>query len=188
MVARLLVVGLIVLSATGCSSGKSGQGTSDAPATQPTTTAADEEPAVEPMSAGENGWVVAVKRIRPRIEKVLLTSSDLTRDRMRQLAKLMEGCKTRLEAAGPATDRFRSADTLLTRGCSQYAAAAKSYRRMIAVSSPEGGVLVGSPEVKIFNRALDHALAAQTNAGSLLSRGEEEADKIRIQIEADSAG
>jgi hypothetical protein len=143
---------------------------------------------VEPLSVDENAWRKKVKKIRPRIDRPFQTNLSLTNGSLRSFTTLLRSCETKLKGAGVASERFLPAATLFKKGCSKYTAAAKNFATMLSVSEPGGGTFVGTPEEKIYNRALDRAFTAQGNGSGLMLLAEQKADQIRQQIEAESGG
>jgi hypothetical protein len=184
---RLVVALFLTLSLAACSgaeeSAQPETGTS-APETSAAPTTA--EPAVEPLSAEEKAWLAKMKKVRPRIDAMFQDNSTLTQGRMRAVIKNLRSCARALKAGDDVSERFSEAVALFQRGCEKYTAAAKNYAIVLSVSEPGGGVIVGSPEEKVFGAALDKALTAQGSGSSLMSRGEEKADQLRMEIEAAS--
>jgi hypothetical protein len=151
--------------------------------TAPTTT----EPAVEPLSDDERKWVTQIHEIRPRIDKAFHRSLNITRASMRSLIRVLENCTVTLKEAGSASDRFSPAAQAARRACARYNASIHHFQRAIDVSDVSGAVVAGTPQQRIFDRSLDRAFAAQSNASNVMLRAEEKADEIRDEIEAEAS-
>jgi hypothetical protein len=59
---------------------------------------------------------------------------------------------------------------------------------MLSISFAGCGVIAGSPEEKIYNRAFDRARTAHSNGSHVVTRAEARIGQIRSEIEAESEG
>ena len=193
----LVVILLIALGGAACSGGdNAAEGTTEptttaatatetaATATEPATTT---EPAVEPLTDEERAWARKVEKIRPRIDNRFNRNLTYTNATVRRLIRVLRTCKAMLrDAGGPG--RFRPAGQIARSACKKYETAAKNFETMLSVSFAGGGVLAGSPEEKIYNRAFDRALTAQSNGTYVMTRAEARIGQIRSEIAAESEG
>jgi hypothetical protein len=144
-------------------------------------------PEVEPATAAERQWVKRVHRIRPRIDKAFQRDLTITRASMESLIRVLRTCKATLREADRPGDRFAQAAVVARKGCERYEASAKHFEEAIAVSDVSGAVVAGTPEETAFDRALDHAFAAQANGSNAMIRAEEKADRLLADITAQSS-
>jgi hypothetical protein len=191
MAAKTLVVILLIgVGGAACSGGdNAAEGT-----TEPTTTAATApepatttEPAVEPLTDEERAWARKVEKIRPRIDNRFNRNLTFTNATARSLIRVLRTCEATLKDAGGA-GRFRPAAEIALSACKRYETAAKNFETMLSVSFAGGGVLAGSPEEKIYDRALDRALTAQSNGSHVMTRAEARIGEIESEIAAESGG
>jgi hypothetical protein len=197
MAAKTLVVILILaLGGAACSGGdNAAEGTTEptttaATATEPATTtgpATTTEPAVEPLTDEERAWARKVEKIRPRIDNRFNRNLTYTNITVRSLIRVLRTCKATLRDAG-GSGRFGPAAQIARSACKRYETAAKNFETMLSVSFAGGGVLAGSPEEKIYNRAFDRALTAQSNGSHVMTRAEARIGQIRSEIAAESEG
>jgi hypothetical protein len=96
-------------------------------------------------------------------------------------------CKSTLKEAGGASERFQPAEPIARKACSKYEAAARYFGIVLSVSEPGGGVIVGSPQERIYKRAFDRALTAQADGSNLMTRAEQKATLIQSEIELESS-
>jgi hypothetical protein len=174
--------------AAGCGGGGNGaaqtEGTT-ATTTTATTAPTSTEPAVEPLTDDERGWVTQIRRIRPAIDKQFHHARNLTRATMQSLIRVLHSCKTTLRKAGPASERFNPAARIAQQACARYGTSARQIQRAIDVSGV-GGETYTATAADVEKRALDRAFAAYSKATDLILRAEEKADEIRAQIEVEA--
>jgi hypothetical protein len=190
--ARLVVLLLIVLGGTACSSGgdNAAEGTTEPTTTEAATTeATTTEPAVEPLTDEERAWASKIKKIQPRIDNLFHRTRTLTSGTTQALIRTLRSCKSTFERAGGATVRFRSAAKVVRAACKRYETAARSVEtfRSICVGTV-GGVFAGSPEEKTCGRELDKAFTAQANGSRIMIQAVARINQISREIEAESAG
>jgi hypothetical protein len=192
---RLVGIVLLALAGAACSGGEeSAQVEPEATTTQATTseeTRTEEtttEPAAEPVSHEERAWLREVEKVGRRIDNAFLRNLTFTGGTVERLIRVLETCTSTMRQAGPASERFAPAEELVQRACDQYDTAAETFETVLSVSAPGGGVVVGTREEKIYNRAFDRAFTAHAKASDLMTRANAKADQIKAQIEAESTG
>jgi hypothetical protein len=192
---QLVAICLMALGGAACSGGEesapveSAAPTTEAMTTEATTTeATTTEPTVEPLNADERAWLKDVEKVGRRIDDAFLRNLTFTQGTVERLIRVLETCTPTMREAGPASVRFAPAEELVQRACDQYDTAAETFEIVLSVSAPGGGVVVGTPEEKIYNRAFDRAFTAQSKGSDLMTRANAKADQIRAQIEAESGG
>jgi hypothetical protein len=180
---RLAVAVVAVLLVAGCADQTTTETAASTPSTSPTTTTTPS------LSAEEVAWLDGLTKLKKTIEKKEMqiytaSSGQMTPEVMRLTGKALGGCGGQLARLGAPSDRLRPVHTLATRACQQFSKAQRCFATAARLSNYGGGVLVGSPQERPYNRAVDCAIAAEDKGRTLL----EEAQAKGVEIKASLGG
>jgi hypothetical protein len=190
---KILVTAAAVAAvfAAGCGGQDEATDTTSAPTVQePSSTeqadlhaAATTTDAPEPISAAETAWREQVSAYAERVDADVTRGGLVTHASMRRSAKLYSACAPMLEDAGDP-GRFEPVAPQVERACTRLAKAARLFEQAVAASGPGGAVVSGTPEERVFNRALNGAFEAAGNGQFDLQRALEKATAIETELEA----
>jgi hypothetical protein len=178
--AQVAVPILLLLLVTGCG----GQPTKSTASGQSTTstTVAPTTSTVPPLTAEELAWLKAVTRLHKKLDKTLQESGvTLTRAKMTSYATTLRGCSRELARIGSPTDRLQPVYVLVKKACRTYDKGAKCWATAASVSMADGGVVAGTPEERIQNRAIECGGAAIGNGSNLLADAEAKGEEIKAK-------
>jgi len=182
--ARLAVLVLLVMLAGGCADeGTTSTGASQATTTAPTTTVAATTTTVPPMTAEELAWLKAVTTLHKKIDKVTQQSATLTRAKMTSYASTLRACSRELARIGSPGDRLQSVHVIVKKACRTFDKGAKCWATAASVSMADGGVIVGTPEARTQERAIQCGGAAAGNGSNLLSDAESKGEEIKAKFD-----
>jgi hypothetical protein len=178
---RLANLTLLALLVGGCG-GDSASPTAAATTTT-ATTAAPTTTTVPPLNAEELAWLKAVSGVRAKVEKSFQAkgSGQVTRAIMVEYSKEMAAWSRQLRQIGTPSDRLQPAYTLVARVIRTYDKGAKCYARAAGAVSASGGVVVGTPEERIFNEAFDCGGAAEGNGTNLLNKADAKGKELKAK-------
>jgi hypothetical protein len=136
-----------------------------------------------PITAAESAWHEQVSAYAERLDADVSRSGRLTHAVMRRSAKVYSACSPMLEQAGDP-GRFAPVAPQVERACTRLAKAARLLGQAMAASDVGGTVVVGTPEERRYDRALNGAFEAAGNAQYDLQRALEKAAAIEAELEA----
>jgi hypothetical protein len=139
--------------------------------------------APEPITAAETHWREQVSAYAERLDADVNRSGRITHAAMRRSANVYAACAPTVRDAGDP-GRFEPVAPQVERACTRLAKAARLLGQAVAASGAGGTVVVGTPEERRFDRALDGALEAAGNAQYDLQRALEKAAAIEAELEA----
>jgi len=174
--ARLAV--LLVLLVSGCG-GQSNESTASGQSTTSTTVAPTTT--VPPLTAEELAWLKAVRTLHKKMDKALQQSVTLTRAKMTSYATTLRGCSRELTRIGSPTDRLQPVHVIVKKACRTYDKGAKCWATAASVSMADGGVIAGTSEERIQNRAIECGGAAIGNGSNLLADAEAKGEEIKAK-------
>jgi hypothetical protein len=178
--ARLAVSVLFVLLVTGCG-GQSNDSTASGQSTT-STTVAPTTTTVPPLTAEELAWLKAVTRLHTKMDKILQQSNvTLTRAKMTSYATTLRACSRELTRIGAPTDRLQPVYVVVKKACRTYDKGAKCWATAASVSMADGGVIAGTSEERIQNRAIECGGAAVGNGSNLLADAEAKGEEIKAK-------
>jgi hypothetical protein len=177
--ARLAVPVLLVLLVSGCG-GQSNDSTASGQATT-STTVAPTTTTVPPMTTEELAWLKAVTTLHKKMDKALQENVTLTRAKMTSYATTLRACSRELTRIGSPTDRLQPVHVVVKKACRTYDKGAKCWATAASVSMADGGVVAGTPEERIQNRAIECGGAAIGNGSNLLADAEAKGEEIKAK-------
>jgi hypothetical protein len=135
------------------------------------------------LSVADLAWIQAITRMRKKIDKPFTASRiNMTRAKMNEFGHLLRSCTRELSRIGAPSARLQPVYALAQKACRTYAKGARCFARAASVSDAAGGVIAGTPEARIQERADACGFAAQGNGGNLMSEAEAKAAAIRAQF------
>ena len=154
-----------------------------ASATTTATTAAPTTTTIPPLDAEELAWLKGVSAVRTKVEKSFQTkgAGTVTRAIMVEWSREMAAWSRQLRRLGTPSDRLQPAYTLVRKVIRTYDKGAKCYARAAGAVSASGGVVVGTPEERIFNEAFDCGGAAEGNGTNLLNKAEAKGKELKAK-------
>jgi hypothetical protein len=178
---RLVVPVLLALLVGGC--GGDSASPAAAPATTTATTAAPTTTTVPPLDAKELAWLKGVSAVRAKVEKSFKAkgSVQVTRAVLVESGNQLAAWSRQLRRLGTPSDRLQPASTLVRRVIRTYDTGAKCYARAAGAVSASGGVVVGTPEERIFNEAFDCGGAAEGNGTNLLYKADAKGKELKAK-------
>ena len=179
--ARLVFLVLLVLLVTGCG-GQTNESTATGQATT-STTVAPTTTTVPPMAAEELAWLKAVTKLHKKLDKVFTAPGNvyLTRAKMTSYANTMRSCSRELARIGSPSDRLQPAYVIVKKACRTFDKGAKCWATAASVAMADGGVIAGTPEERIQQRAIDCGGEAQGNGSNLLADAEVKGEEIKAK-------
>lgn len=139
--------------------------------------------APEPITAAETRWREQVSAYAERLDAEVNRSGRITHAAMRRSANVYAACAPTVRDAGDP-GRFEPVAPQVERACARLAKAARLLGQAVAASGAGGTVVVGTPEERRFDRALNGAMEAAGNAQYDLQRALEKAAAIEAELEA----
>jgi hypothetical protein len=184
--AGVAVTVLLLVIVGGCT-GKRATSTAASPPSSSTTTTTTTAPTttttVVPLTAEEDAWLKAIPKLHNTIDKPFTASNiNMTRAKMVELGKALGTCSRELRRIGSPSARLQPVYVAVRTACRTYDKGAQCFATAARVSDPSGAVLVGSPEERTQERALDCGFAAQGDGGNLLTEAEAKAAAIEAQL------
>jgi hypothetical protein len=179
---RLTVAAVVVvLLVVGCAD-QTATETASTSTLAPTTTTPS-------LSAQEVAWLDGLTKLKKTNEKKTIqittaASGKLIPEVMILLGKTLGSCSRELARLGTPTDRLQPVGALATKACQQFSKAQRCYATAARLSNFGGGVLVGSPQERPYNRAIECASVAEDKGRTLL----EEAQNKGVEIKASLGG
>ena len=146
----------------------------------PTTT-------IPPLTAEEAAWLDGLPKLAKKLEEkknkiYKAATAGLTRPMMVSLAETFGSCSRELARLGAPSDRLRPVYALAQKACQQHSKAAKCQATVAKVSDAGGGVVVGSPQSRTWERAGRCVEAADKKATQLLADAQAKGDQIRATV------
>jgi hypothetical protein len=177
---RLATLTLLALLAGGC--GGDSPSPTAAPATT-TTTAAPTTTTVPPLNAKELAWLKGVSAVRTKVENSFKAKGpvSLTRAIVLEYNSQLASWGRQLRRLGAPSDRLQPAYTLVRKVIRTYDKGAKCYARAAGAVSASGGVVVGTPEERIFEEAFDCGGAAEGNGTNLLYKADAKGKELKAK-------
>ena len=177
--ARLAVPVLLALLVGGC--GGNSPSPTAAPAT--TTTAAPTTTTVPPLNAKELAWLKGLSAVRTKVEKSFKARGtvQVTRAVLVESSNRLAAWSRQLRRLGNPSDRLQPAYTLVRKVIRTYDKGAKCYARAAGAVSASGGVVVGTPEERIFEEAFDCGGAAEGNGTNLLNKADAKGKELKAK-------
>jgi hypothetical protein len=167
----------------GCGGGQSG--TSTAASTPSTSTPEPTTTTIPPLTAEEVAWLDGLTKLKETLQKnrdkiAAAATTGLTRPLMVLLGKTLGGCSRELARLGAPSDRLQPVYALAKKACQQLGKAAQCHATVARLSDASGGVVVGSPQERPWNRAGDCANAAEQKGTKLLEDADAKGTEIQI--------
>jgi hypothetical protein len=178
---RLVVVPVLLALLVGGCGGDSASPTA-APATT-ATTAAPTTTTVPPLDAKELAWLKGVSAVRAKVEKSFKARGtvQVTRAVLVESSNRLAAWSRQLRRLGNPSDRLQPAYTLVRKVIRTYDKGAKCYARAAGAVSASGGVVVGTPEERIFEEAFDCGGAAEGNGTNLLNKADAKGKELKAK-------
>jgi hypothetical protein len=182
--ARLAVAVVVALFVGGCG----GQAADSTAAPEPTASTLPPTTTIPPLSAEEVAWLDAFTKMKETFEekreKVYKAgTAGVSRALMVLLGKTVGACGRELARLGsPPSDRLQPVYALATKACQQLGKAARCHATVASVSDTSGGVVVGSPQQKTWDRASRCAEVAENKGLDLLGQAQAKGVEIKISL------
>jgi hypothetical protein len=140
-----------------------------------------EESTVQPMTAEELAWLKAVTKLHEKINKVLTAPGNvyLTRAKMRSYVNTMRSCGRELARIGSPSDRLQPVYVIVKKACRTFDKGAKCFATAASLTTADG-VIAGTREERIQQRAIECGVEAQGNGSNLLADAEAKGEEIKI--------
>jgi hypothetical protein len=179
--ARLAIAVVCAVLVSGCG----GQATDSTAA--PTTSTLPPTTTIPPLTAEEVAWLDGLSKMAKTLEEKKnkiygAGTTAFTRAEMVSLAKVLGSCSRELARLGAPSDRLQPVATLAKKACQQLRKAAKCQATVASVSDASGGVVVGSPQQRTWERAGRCAEAADKKATQLLEDAQAKGHQIRATV------
>jgi hypothetical protein len=179
--ARLAIAVVCAVLVSGCG----GQAADSTAA--PTTSTLPPTTTIPPLSAEEVAWLDGLTKLKETLEEkknkvYKAAATGLTRPLMVSLGKTFGSCSRGLARLGAPTDRLQPVDVLAKKACQQLSKAAKCQATVASVSDANGGVVVGSPQQRTWERAGRCAEAAEKKGTKLLEDAQAKGVDIRATV------
>jgi len=181
--ARLAVVVVCALLVNGCG----GQTAKSTATPEPATSTLPPTTTTPPLSAEEVAWLDGLTRLKETMEQkknkiYKAATTGLTRPLMVSLGKTLGSCSRELARLGTPSDRLQPVAALAEKACQQLSKAAKCQATVASVSDASGGVVVGSPQQKTWERASSCADAADKKGTKLLEDAQAKGVEIKATV------
>jgi hypothetical protein len=179
--ARLAIAVVCAVLVSGCGGQAADSRAAATTSTLPPTTT------IPPLTAEEVAWLDGLPKMAKRLEEkknkiYKAATAGLTRPMMVSLAETFGSCSRELARLGAPSDRLRPAASLAKKACQQHRKAAKCQATVASVSDTSGGVVVGSPQQRTWERAGRCVEAADKKATQLLEDAQAKGHQIRATI------
>jgi len=168
-------------------SGCGGQAADSTAAPEPTASTLPPTTTIPPLTAEEVAWLDGLPKLTKTLEEeknkiYQAGTTGLTRALMVSLGKVLGSCSRELARLGAPSDRLQPVAAVAEKACQQFSKAAKCHATVASVSDPSGGVVVGSPQQKTWERASRCAETAEQKGTKLLDDALAKGSKIRSTV------
>jgi hypothetical protein len=179
--ARLAIAVVCAVLVSGCGGQAADSTAAPTASTLPPTTT------VPPLTAEEVAWLDGLPKVAKRLEEeknkiYKAAASGLTRPMMLSLAKTFGSCSRELARLGAPSDRLQPVAAVAEKACQQFSKAAKCQATVASVSDAGGGVVVGSPQSRTWDRASRCAQTAEQKGTTLLEEAQAKGAGIRATV------
>jgi hypothetical protein len=130
------------------------------------------------VELGELVWLDAITRLHAKIDEPFMSEMTMTRATMVALGSALGECSPELARIGSPSERLQPVHALVAQACAQYDEGAQCFDTAADASDESGAVEVGTPEERTQADGLDCGLAAQGNAGNLMTQAEARGKEI----------
>jgi hypothetical protein len=146
----LAAVVVIALLLAGCAGKKAA--TTAATTTVTATTVEPTTTTKPPATAAEKAWIAGVRKLRQRIDGIILRSGVITQASLREGAAAGRSCRPGLDKLADPGERLAKAVQRAQRACASYARSADALARVAPYLN------TASPRVdELLNQATEHA-------------------------------
>jgi hypothetical protein len=130
------------------------------------------------VELGELVWLDAITRLHAKIDEPFIAEITMTKATMAALGSALGECSPELARIGSPTERLQPVNALVAQACAQYDEGAQCFDTAADASDESGAVEVGTPEERTQADGLDCGLAAQGNAGNLMTQAKARGKEI----------
>jgi hypothetical protein len=179
--ARLAIAVVCAVLVSGCGGQAADSTAAPTASTLPPTTT------IPPLTAEEVAWLDGLPKMAKTLEEkknkiYQAATTGLTRALMVSLAKALGSCSRELARLGAPSDRLEPVAAVAEKACQQFSKAAKCQATVASVSDASGGVVVGSPQQRTWDRASRCAETAEQKGTKLLEDAQAKGSKIRSTV------
>jgi hypothetical protein len=178
----LLTTGCV--SSTGSGNTAASQPTASPPAgTKPLPTPSPTKTGPGPMTAAELSWLSAIETMHYKVDTIYQKDRVLTRREALSLGNALAQCGRTLRRIGPGTARLKPVYTLVKEACALFDKGAKCWVTAAGAMDAGGGVAAGTPEERIFDKAMSCGDASYGDGTNLLSDAERKGGLIKSEAD-----